>query len=52
MYWVLNVILIFKEMKVTETNKVNVKIAVKLLKFSHEERIMSQNRSVLLGKKV
>ena len=35
----LHVILIFKEVKVTETNKVNAKIliAVKLFKFSHGE---------------
>ena len=47
----IHIILIFKEVKVTETNKVNVKIAVKLFEFSHEERIMSKNISVLLKKK-
>ena len=46
----LHVILIFKAMKVTETNK--DLIAVKLFKFNHEERIMSKNMSVLLEKKV
>ena len=49
----LHVILIFKEVEVTETNKAKCEdlIAVKLLKFSHEERIMSKNISVLSEKK-
>ena len=48
----LNVILIFKEVKVIETNKREDSIAVKLFKFNHEEQIMSKNISVLLEKKV
>ena len=48
----LHLILIFKEVKVTETNRCEDLIAVKLFKFSHEERIMSKNISVLLEKKI
>ena len=49
----LHVILIFNEVKVTETNQSGCEdlFAVKLFKFSHEERIMSKNVSVLIRKK-
>ena len=46
----LHVILIFKEVKVTETRCEDL-IVVKLFKFNHEERTMNENISVLLVKK-